>query len=197
MTRCLTHSLMTITRSARRAARSYASRRNSRSPRGKSSGRSRCCTSRSVSTVGRRDPGDGDGQRVVDEIRAPELCAQGSRAQGRAPHGEEPAGSGRGCAVASRDDGREAAACVRSERGDQRLVVVRPPARQRAAQLAGVRLAPARDPGNERQERQAHAHRRILRVDVRTQSPPAKRGRQGWWPWTDAAAGGRSSREKP
>ena len=51
---------------------------------------------------------------------------------------------------------------VRCQRGDDRLVFVRPDTRQRPAQLARVGLAAARDPGDERQERQRDPHPAIV-----------------------------------
>ena len=64
--------------------------------------------------------------------------------------------------VSGCDDGRQAAPGVGRECRDERLVLVLPDPRERAAELARVCLAPARDPGHEREEREADEHPPIL-----------------------------------
>ena len=109
--------------------------------------------------VGRRHR---HGERVVHDVRASDALSQGAGPHGGSSHRREtPRGRGRG-AIPGRDDRLEPAAGIRREGRHERLVLVGADARQRVAELAGVRLAAAGDAGHEGQEREGDAHPRIL-----------------------------------
>jgi hypothetical protein len=110
-------------------------------------------------STGRRH---GNGERVMDDVGAVETLAKLPRTERGAAHGQQPPRDRHGRPVPRRDDRLEAVGRVRREGWHDCLVVVLADPRQRTTELASVRFAPARDPGDQREQRQGHAHGAIL-----------------------------------